>query len=200
MTPDEAAKRFDLLDKMIARDLPVFIQERIAHSAEQLIEQRVRTKGVNYLGGQFKPYSRKPILTSGRTAKSSRIANQLAGSKAKRRQLEWRTIKHKGQNVRLFILPGGYAQMRQMEGLQIAHKDFWFTTQMWRGFGVKRIRKQPGQVTVTLGGTNQEAQDKIDANSQREGINIINISDSELKTLANMIDKEIQRYINKLGL
>lgn len=200
MTPDEAAKRFDMLEKMIERDLPTFIQERVAHSAQQLIENRVRVQGKNYRGGSFKPYSTKPILSSGTTAKSKAVGNALAGSKSKRRQLEWRTVTHKGKQVRLFIVPGGYKQIRQIEGLQTGHKDFWFTTQMWGGFGVKRKSHTKNKITVTLGGTNKESQDKIDGNSEREGVNIINISDSELKSLAKMVDKEIQRYINKLGL
>jgi len=200
MTPDEAVKRFEALEKMIQRDLPVFIHERVAHSAVEMIENRVRTTGRNYRGGSFKPYSRKPILSSGKTAKSGAVGRALANSKSKRSQLEWRTVKHKGRNVRLFIVPGGYAQVRKIEGLQTGHKDFWFTTQMWRGFGVKRKQKMPNQITVTLGGRNPESQEKIDRNSDREGVNIINISDSELKQLAKMVDKEIQRYINKLGL
>jgi len=200
VTLDEAIRRIEKLEGMVARDLPIFIQERLSHSAIDMIENRVRVQGKNWRGGNFKPYSTKPILSSGTTAKSKAVGRTLASSKSKRRQLEWRTVEHKGRKVRLFIVPGGYKQIRQIEGLQTGHKDFWFTTQMWRGFGVKRVQKTKNQVTVRLGGTNQESQDKIDANSEREGVNIINISDSELKDLAKMVDKEIQRYINKLGL
>jgi hypothetical protein len=200
MTPEEAAKRFRRLSEMVARDMPEFITRRVAQDAIRKIEERVRDRGLNYLGGSFKPYSRRPMLTSGTTANSKKIWTQLASSPKKRKLLQWRTIKHKGRNVRLFILEGGYAEMRQREGFQTGHKDFTFTTQMWRGFGVKRTSKTNNQFTVTLGGKNVEAQKKINANSKREGVNIINISDSEAKELAKTVDKELQRYINKVGL
>jgi len=200
MTPEEAAKRFKRLSEMVARDMPQFITQRVAEDAIALIERRVRMQGLNYLGGSFKPYSRRPMLTSGKTEKSNRIGVQLAGSKAKRRGLQWRTIKHKGKNVRLFVLPGGYAQMRRLEGLPTGHKDFTFTTQMWRGFGIKRTTKAKSEFVVTLGGKNVESQKKINVNSDRENINIINLSDQETKLLAKLVDQELQRYINKVGL
>lgn len=200
MTPEEAERRFKRLSEMVRRDMPQFIQQRVAEDAAELIRRRVTIRGENYLGGQFKPYSRRPILTSGKTEKSNRIGTQLASTKSKRRQLQWRTVKHKGKNVRLFILPGGYAQMRRLEGLPTGHKDFTFTTQMWRGFGTKGTSKTNNEFTVTLGGKNVEAQKKINENSKREGINIINLSDHETKLLAKLVDEELQRYINKVGL
>jgi hypothetical protein len=200
MTPEEAAERFKRLSQMVARDMPQFITRRVAEDAAEKIRRRVTLQGLNYLGGAFKPYSRRPMLTSGKTEKSNRIGVALAGSKSKRKQLQWRTIKHKGKNVRLFVLPGGYAQMRRLEGLPTGHKDFEFTRKMWDGFGTKRTSKTNNEFVVTLGGKNVEAQMKINANSRREGINIINLSDQETKELAKIVDQELQRYINKVGL
>ena len=200
MTPDEAAKRFELLRRMAERELPAFIQQRVAFNAVEDIRERVTLRGQNFRGGQFKPYSRKPILTSGTTEKSKNIWRKYADSPEKRKQLKWVTIKRGGKNIRLFELKGGYAQMRRDEDLQTGHKDFEFTTQMWRNFGVKRTSKTNSEFVVTIGGKNVESQKKINANSKREGINIINLSDKELKDLAVMVDKELQRYINKLGL
>ena len=200
MSPDEAAKRIDNLQKLIRRDLPLFIQERIAQDAVFKIHNRVVRTQKNYLGGSFSAYSTRPILTTGITEKSARIRRAVAGSKAARKKLDWVTIKAGGKNVSLFELKGGYAQMRRLEGFGNRNKSFEFTTQMWRGFGVKRTRKTPNEIIITLGGRNLESQKKIDVNSQREGINIINISDKELKELAVITDKEIQKYINKVGL
>ena len=200
MTPDEAAKRFQRLLQTINRDLPTFIQERTAHNAVTFIEQRVQNTGRNYLGNPFRPYSTKPMLTSGTTEKSKAIWNQLASSKTRRKDLDWVTIKRRGKNIHLFELKGGYKEMRRREGLKTGHKDFWFTSMMWRGFGVKRVVRSKGKMVVTLGGKNVESQKKIDRNSDREGVNIINISDQELKILAKQIDRQMQKYINKVGL
>lgn len=200
MKVPEAISRFDQLEKMIRKDLPLFIQERIAHDAVQMIHDRVVNQQKNFLGGQFSSYSKRPMLTSGKTEKSNRVGRALASSKRKRAELNWVTIRSGGKNVHLFELPGGYAQLRRMEGFSNTRKSFEFTTQMWRGFGVKRKRVSANTIIITLGGRNLESQKKIDANSQREGISIINISDSELAILAKECDKEIQRYVNKVGL
>jgi len=200
MTPEEAEKRVQKLLQMINTDFPTFIKERTAMNAVEYIERRVQTTGKNYLGNSFKPYSTKPILTSGTTAKSKAIWNQLASSKTSRRDLDWVTIKRRGKNVHLFELKGGYKEMRRRETLQTGYKDFWFTSMMWRGFGVKRVTKNKNSMIITIGAKNSESQKKIDANSRREGVNIINISDQELEKLAKQIDQQIQKYINKVGL
>ena len=200
MTPEEAAKRFKRLEEMVRRDMPQFITQRVAEDAAELVRRRVTIQGLNFRGGAFKAYSRRPMLTSGKTDKSNRIGIALAGSKPKRRQLQWVTIKHKGRNIRLFVLPGGYAQMRRLEGLQAGHRDFTFTGEMWRGLGVKSTSKTNNTFTVKLGGRNIEAQKKFNENSKREGVEILAASANEEKLLAKLVDQELQRYINKVGL
>lgn len=199
-SPEETAKKFSNLQRVIKKELPLFIQQRIAQNAVAMIHDRVVNRQKNYLGGSFSAYSTRPILTTGVTEKSATVRRKVAGSKAARRKLDWVTIKAGGKNVSLFELKGGYAQLRRLEGFGNRNKSFEFTTQMWRGFGVKRKRVTPNEIIITLGGRNLESQKKIDVNSQREGINIINISDQELKELGKMVDKEIQRYIGKVGL
>jgi len=200
MTPDEAANRFQKLLDMINRDLPVYIKETLAHDASAAVALRVQQTGKNFRGGSFKSYSTKPMLTSGTTAKSKSVWNKLASSKTSRRDLDWVTIKRRGKNVHLFELKGGYKQLRQLEGLQTAHKDFSFSQVMWNSYGVKRTVNTNNEVVVTIGGKTQDSQDRINWNSKREGVEIINISDQELKKLAKNLDKQIQKYINKVGL
>ena len=200
MTPDEAANRFHSLEMLIKRDLPGFIQEIIAHDAVAMIHNRVVRQQKNYLGGQFSAYSKRPMLTSGVTEKSKRVYRQVAGSKSKRRELDWVAIKRQGKNIHLFELKGGYAELRRIEGFSNSRKSFEFTGQMWRGFGVKKTVTTGNRIIITLGGRNIRSQKLIDANSAREGVSIVNISDSELKKLAEMIDKEIARYVRKVGL
>jgi len=138
---------------MVQRDMPAFIEQRVAMSAAGLISQRVIYRGIDWQGGRFSSYSKR------------------------------------------------YADYRRSTGKQVGHKSFEFTTQMWRGFGIKRpATKTQSEIIVTLGGRNAEAQEKINRNSEREGISIIGLSDQEVKQLAKMVDKELQRYINKVGL
>ena len=191
---------FGELDKLIRRDLPDYINQIIAHDAVAMIHNRVVNQQRNYMGGSFSSYSRKPMLTSGRTAKSKRVFNAMASSKARRKELDWVTIRSGGRNVHLFEIPGGYAQLRQIEGFSNPRKSFEFTGMMWRMFGVKKKTKSANSITVTLGGRTARSQRLIDENSRREGVSIVNISDSELKKLAELVDKPIQRYVNKVGL
>jgi len=200
MTPEDAASRFEKLRQMVAKEMPTFIEQRVAHSAAEYIRLRVTQQGKNYLGGSFKPYSKKPMLTSGTTAKGKNVWRAMGSKSTRARGLNWVTIKRGGKNIHLFELKGGYAQLRRLEGLQSSHKDFEFTLQMWRNFGVTRKTTTQNEVIVTLKGKNPEAQKKINENSKRENISIIGLSDIELKKLAKMVDKELQRYINKLGL
>ena len=200
MTPEESVKRFQKLLQTINRELPAYIKETTAHNAAVFVFNRVHDTGRNFRGVPFKPYSTKPMLTSGTTSKSKAIWNQLASNPKARKELNWVTIKRRGRNIRLFELKGGYKEMRRREGLKTGYKDFTFSSVMWDSYGVKRTVNSKGKVVVTIGGKTQDSQDRIDWNSKREGVEIINISDRELDLLAKQIDKQMQKYINKVGL
>ena len=137
------------------------------------ISMRLVTKGVDYKGEKFSSYSTKPMLTSGITTKSQTVGNRYW----KKKDTKWRTILSRGRMVHLFILDGGYKELRQIEDLQVTHKDFKFTGMMWNQFGVKRFTKN----SFTIGGTTDTSQKKIDGNSQREGRSIIKPSQKELE-------------------
>ena len=200
MTPNEAGRRFQKLLDMINRELPTFIKETTALNASAYVALRVQQTGKNFRGVPFKPYSTKPMLTSGTTSKGKAIWNQLASNPKARKELDWVTIKRRGKNVHLFELKGGYKEMRRREGLKTGYKDFSFSQVMWNSYGVKRTVNSKGEVIVTIGGKTQDSQDRINWNSKREGVEIINISDQELKILAKQIDQQMQKYINKVGL
>ena len=200
MTPEESVKRFQKLLRMINRKLPTFIKETTAHNAAAYVALRVQQTGKNFRGNPFKPYSTKPILTSGTTSKGKNVWRAMGSAETRKRGLNWVTIKRQGRNIHLFELKGGYKQLRRLDGLQTGHKDFTYSSIMWNSFGVKRTVNSKGKVVVTIGGKTQDSQDRIDWNSKREGVEIINISDQELDKLAKQIDQQMQKYINKVGL
>ena len=200
MTPEEAGRRFQKLLDMINRELPTFIKETTALNASAAVALRVQQTGKDFRGNSFKPYSTKPILTSGTTSKGKNVWRAMGSAETRKRGLNWVTIKRQGKNIHLFELKGGYKQLRRLEGLQTAHKDFSFSQVMWNSYGVKRTVNTNNEVVVTIGGKTQDSQDRINWNSKREGVEIINISDQELKKLAKNLDKQIQKYINKVGL
>lgn len=200
MTPDEIIRHFSEFEGQLKRGLTRELQRIIMHDTVAQIHTRVTEKQIDADGRKFSAYSKKPILSSGTTAKSKRVGNQLAGSKKKRSELDWVTIKRKGLNIHLFVVPGGYKQIRDIEGFSNQNKSFEFTTQMWRGFGVKRTEGGWDRFTVVCGGKNEESQDKIDWNSEREGKPIIDMSKTEQKYLVLQIEKEIDKYLKRAKL
>jgi len=200
MTPQEVILHFKGFEAFIKRGLPRELTRIVTHDTVAQIHTRVVDRQENAKGQKFSRYSTTPTLSGGTTAKSKRVGTQLAGSKAKRSQLDWVTIKRAGKNVHLFVVPGGYQEIRSIEGFGNQNKSFDFTGQMWRGFGVKRTEVSSDRFAVILGGKNQESQDKIDWNSEREGIAIIDASRSEQMHIKIQLEKEIDKYLKRAKL
>jgi len=194
---DEYTKNLHKFRGKILIELFVLAQEYASQQAVNDIEDRVVNTQTNHKGGKFGTYSTKPTLSSGTTEKSSAVFRALAGSRSKRRNLEWVTVKSGGHNVSLFEVPGGYQQIRRIEGFSNRRKSFEFTTQMWRGFGVKRKRKTSKIFSIFIGGRNIESQEKIDKNSAREGIPIIGMSKAEQRFMEKTLDKKMERILKK---
>jgi len=200
MKMEELENKVKKLSDDLKRQLPIYIKQVVGFHAAGMISHRVITKQTNARGAKFSKYSSRPMLTSGNTLRGKRVWAAMAASKSKRRDLNWVTIKMKGKNVHLFELKGGYAQLRKIEGFGNTHKSFEYTGEMWDMFGVKRSKATGDEVVLVLGGKNMASQQKMDRNTEREGVNIIDISDKELESLARMIERKMQQYVNKQGL
>ena len=197
---DETIRRLKEFRKKLQSNLVKDLGKVVGVDTVSQIEMRVRDKQRKADGQLFSRYSTNPMLTSGTTIKSKRVWQALASSKTKRRSLDWVTIKKGGKNIHLFELKGGYAQLRKLEGFSNARKSFEFTGEMWRKFGVKKTTMCSGVITFTLGGKTTAAQDKIDWNSEREGVNIIEPGKEEVLFLQNQINRLIPGYLAKVGL
>ena len=197
---DETIRRLKEFRKKLSTDFVKDLGKVVGVDTVSQIEMRVRDRQKKADGQLFSRYSTSPMLTSGTTIKSKRVWQALASSKTKRRSLDWVTIKKGGKNIHLFELKGGYAQLRKLEGFGNARKSFEFTGEMWRKFGVKKTTMGSGVITFTLGGKTTAAQDKIDWNSEREGVNIIEPGKEEVLFLQNQINRLIPGYLAKVGL
>ena len=199
MTLDETVRRLTEFKKNLQSNLVRDLGKIIGVDIVSEIEKRVRDTQKDYREQGFSRYSTRPMLTSGTTAKSRRVWQAVASSKSKRRNLDWVTIKRGGKNIRLFELKGGYAEMRRLEGFSNSRKSFEFTGEMWRKFGVKNTKVTDGKIVFILGGKTIAAQDKIDWNSEREGVNIIRPSAGEINYLQQKINRLIPGYLAKVG-
>jgi hypothetical protein len=194
---DEYIKDFHKFRGKLLTDLYLIVQQYAAAQVVNDIEQRTVQTQTNYKGGKYSTYSKKPTLSSGTTEKSSAVFRALAGSRTKRRQLDWVTVRSSGKNIHLFEVPGGYAQIRRIEGFSNTRKSFEFTGQMWRGFGVKKQKKTTTKFSIIMGGKTVESQNKIDENSQREGIAIIGMSKQEQRLMEQILDKKMNKLLQK---
>lgn len=167
---------------------------------ENMVRNRVIMKQLNEKGSKFSPYSKKPALSGGKTEKSSNVFRSLASSKSKRKKLKWVTIKKGGKVIRLFEVPGGYDQIRNIEGFSNKNKSFEFTGKMWMQFGLVKTKTTPKEAIVSFGGQTKYAQDLINWHSEREGVNIIGITKSEEKVIAIWTDNWLKQQIKNAGL
>jgi hypothetical protein len=183
------------IDKLI-NELPKWLEETTKDIAIQdlsvLISERVINTGKDEKGGKFSGYSTKPTLAGKSTFTTSGAFNKIAGSKSKRKSLEWRTVK----GNRLFILEGGYKEVRNLEGRETGHKSFERTGEMWQNFGIVRTKGDKTSFKVFLGGRNEDSQEKINHNTEREGINIIGATKEEQKKVEDIYKKRLIKYIN----
>lgn len=197
MTPEEAEKALVKIEKDIPEKVFGIVQKYAGLTLVSDISNRVVMRQRNARGARFSRYSDKPILSSGTTERGTHVWRALASTKSKRRDLDWVTIKKGGRNIHLFVVPGGYAEIRRLSGFTNRRKSFEWTGEMWKKFGVRKSQRRPTGFTIRLAGLTPEAQRKLDANSEREGINIIDITPREERELAGYVDRWLQKEINK---
>lgn len=192
MTIDEYNRQLKKIENKLSKEVARTIELYAKSNLIGLITNRVIQRQKNAKGSKFSKYSKKPIYTDGVTEKSSNVYEKLAGSKSKRAKLKWITVKQGGKDVSLFQVPGGYAEIRKIEGFSNTSKSFEFTGEMWKKFGITSVRRGNTPV-ITLGGKTKAAQDKINDNSKREGIDIIDITKKEELLVAKEIDKQLEK-------
>lgn len=142
-----------------------------------LVTNRVVQTGTASDGASFTPYSTKEVPAFFYFNKS-RNGSAEARVRAK-------ATKKEGISYRDF---------RALNNLNTAPKNFEFTGSMWRGFGVLRVARSATGVTVTIGGRNDDAENKIEWGTEQEGKSIIRPSAGEIDT----VKTNLQRWVNSL--
>lgn len=183
MTLDEQIRRFDNLLDFLDNELPVLAEQVLATDLVALITNRVVQRGETYLGGKFKPYSRRTVAAYRFWGKSR---NQAAEKKV-------RALARARAGIT-------YADFRSLNNLETSVKNFEFTGEMWRLFGIRAVQRSSRTTRIQIGGTTAASQKKIDENSSREGISIIEPSQSEVNIVASTaqawFDREASRILN----
>jgi hypothetical protein len=158
---------------------------KVGISAFSLLRQRVQETGVNAKGAKFAPYSTKPMLVGCKTFVQKSACNTVFGSREKRKSLEWRTV----NGHHLAILPGGYKQVRELQGRQTAFVDFSVTNAMWNdintyddGHGLVSKQGDHQRGIAIIGAKQEQEKKKLAGNTKRRGA-ILDLNQKEIEDL-----------------
>jgi hypothetical protein len=157
---------------------------KVGISAFSLLRQRVQESGTNAKGVKFAPYSTKPMLVGCKTFVQKSACNTVFGSREKRKSLEWRTV----NGHHLAILPGGYKQVRELQGRQTAFVDFSVTNAMWNDIAVRKENDLVSKSSdhqrgiAIIGAKREEEKKKLAGNTKRKGA-ILDLNANEIEDL-----------------
>jgi hypothetical protein len=143
-----------------------------------LVTDRVVQKGVSADGSRFSAYSDRPMN-----------AKKLKG-KSRRDSAEKRVQSAIKEGVLM-----SYREFREINGLKTDKKNFEFTGEMWRKFGVVRYSYSAGKFELVFGGKTAEAKKKLAKNSKREGKDISEPSKSEIKVVVDNLNNWVNSIL-----
>ena len=178
MTFDDYNKRLDGVIKDLQTGAHGAVMVTMAISALTFIKQRVQETGTNAHGQKYRPYSTKPMLVGCKSFVQKSACQALLGSKEKRKGLEWRTV----DGHKLAILPGGYKQMRQIQGRQTNHVDFSVTNAMWNDVNIISKGTDHEKGIAIIGAKQDIEKKKLAGNTKSRG-DILDLSQKEIDDL-----------------
>lgn len=170
------------------------IMVKLASEALVLNRQRVEESGKNAEGQSYTPYSRKPILAS-RSGMTNAAYNSIAGSKKKRKELSWVTI----GGHKLFEVPGGYKQYRELHGRQTGFVDFVFSGRMWNNIKLVSSGAELQSGVAVIKPTEELQKKKLAGNTERRG-DILALSKSEEQRLSDIYSVWVEGALRKFKL
>jgi len=144
---------------------------------------RIHNEGKNVRETQIGKYSTKPTLIGAKSFRKKSTANKIFGSKKKRSELKWRKVKGKS----LAILPGGYKQIRALDGDKTSFVNLSRTGKLSKEFQAAKI---PGGWGV--GFTTSYGGDLRKYLEQKYG-QVWGITSSDKKAIDITLGKEIKK-------
>lgn len=183
MSIREQIERLDELIDFVENELPNYAHRVAANDLAALVAKRVIETGTNYKGGKFSPYSSNKIPAYKYWGKSR---NQ--------------TAERKVRNLSKARGALSYGEFRELNNLLTTNKNFEFFGELWRKFGIVSYSNERGRFKIIIGGQTTAAQQKIDENSDREGISIIEASEQEIaliqRTTQAWLEQQADRILN----
>ena len=198
MTVQQLNSKFEKVIDELTGDSLGNIMIGIGLEARKMIYDRVHGTGANAEGQKYTPYSTKSML-SGCANLNSAVCERLIGSKNKRSEKKWVTLdklNKAGKKIRLFEIPGGYKELRELHGRQTGFVDFAFTNRMWNNIKLKQDRMNLNRGIAVIGTTEDTEQKKLAGNTARRG-EILKLSQAEITELSGKLDNKIQEIFKR---
>jgi len=171
-------------------EFPQWANVMLGATALAMVRSRIRKTGKASDGGNYKPYSTKPLRLRG-----GMFTNEKAEEQAYK-EAKWFTTQG-GEKVAW--LPGGYKRLRKIHNLQVNHKDFLFSNFMWPSVHVAGTEKTSYGYLTTVEANNEEADARLAANEKRENKMILMVTKEEEKKLDKMLDEYITNIIKRVA-
>lgn len=197
MTFPELDKKFDNIVRDLATERGQMMVD-LGVSALKMIKDRVQNTGTDAKGSKYRPYSTKAML-SGCKGLRDKDCSTLLSTKEKRKNFEWRTIGSGDSARRLFILPGGYRQWRQIRGAQVDHVDFSISNEMWNNINIRSNSGDHQQGVVILGAERDKEKKKLAHHTADRG-DILDLSPKEIHELYKQCELTSLQVIRNNGL
>lgn len=171
------------------------IMAQLASDAIALNKKRVVETGKNAEGQSFKPYSTKPMLTGSKNFIKQTAAQSLLSTKEKRRNLSWKTI----NGHKLFELPGGYKQFRELNSRQTKFVDFTMSGRMMGDIQTASDQAELNSGVAVIKPLKTEEKKKLAGNTEKRG-DILALSKSEEAKLGEKYSAWVEGGLRKFKL
>jgi hypothetical protein len=184
-----------ILEKTRKDDLMIIAKDTMA-----LVKSRVINRGESASGSKFKPYSKAVVPVTlyknkeARGAKSyDNLYKAVTGSA--------RGSKRKGQPTKgLGGWFASYKDWREINRLQTDHKDFSFTSRMWKSVQPILIKSDQLETVIEIKSNTPKENNKLRWNSEQEGISLLAANTDEEKKVRKAYETRINRRIKEAGL
>lgn len=178
MTVSQILERLDRAEREIREGLRDVLTVQGGSMCGKIADRVIET-GRDGEGQAFSPYSTQPVPAF---FYFERSLNQR-GESAVRKAAKQRT----GLSYRDF---------RDANNRPTDHKNFSFSQEMWRGFGLKSVQPDgSGAWSLVIGGKTPTSAQRIEWNSEREGRSIVAPDAQELAELKANIVAHLQRTL-----
>lgn len=173
MTLEEWDKKIGAIEAALKGDLTDTLR-RAGGDLCALIADRIINTGKDSQGDFFTPYSQTkvPAYFYFNRSRSGGADARVRAAAKKREGLS-------------------YSDFRRLNNLPTDKKNFSFTNDMWRHFGVKKINKSPNGWKMTIGGLTTLAQNKIEWLSGQENQDIVQPTKQEVECVKDAVLKFI---------